>query len=310
MLTAWSSLMYCPESSFRFRTASCWSWNCSRSFCSFAWAARYVGLDAADGLRDLAREAPLRALELRVDLLHLRAARDEDLGLLGVAHLELAHLLLEPLDERIGEHARQRIARAILHQSVLRLGGDARRLGVGHAPSEIGQPLARSRSRDRRARRRRAARRKSLRARSASASSRSTRAISFWRKSRASPVSWNFDSRLWRMKPRACALATRCESPGLGLVKLTSMRREFVIGFTSSQWPYRPDQAGRNAVVDRSLLRGGSGVPARHPCARARGVRSGLSRNRHARLRTALTTHQPLSVPGEGPARARVRARG
>ncbi len=56
-------------------------------------------------------------------------------------HLELAHLLLEPLDERIGEHARQRIARAILHQSVLCLGGDARRLGVGHAPSEIRQPL-------------------------------------------------------------------------------------------------------------------------------------------------------------------------
>src|SRR4030095_10084283 len=78
-------------------------------------------LDTAHGSRHLPREAPRRARELGVDLLPLRAARDEDLGLLGIADLEPAHLLLEPLDERVGEDAWQRIALAILDPPVLRL---------------------------------------------------------------------------------------------------------------------------------------------------------------------------------------------
>jgi hypothetical protein len=61
--------------------------------------------------------------------------------LLGVSDLQPADLLLESLDELVGEHARQRVALAILHQPVLGLAADARRLGVGHAPAEVGQPL-------------------------------------------------------------------------------------------------------------------------------------------------------------------------
>ena len=130
-----------PESSFRFEDGVLLGVELLAEPLLLRLGGEIRRLDAGDDARDLAREAALRALELRVDLLHLRAARDEDLRLLGVAHLEPAHLLLEPLDQRVGEHARQRVALALLHQPVLRLGRDPRRLGVGHAPAEIGQPL-------------------------------------------------------------------------------------------------------------------------------------------------------------------------
>src|SRR5262249_60079777 len=69
------------------------------------------------------------------------AGGEEAGGLVGVLPRGAAALLLRALEEGMGEPAGQRVALAFLDEPVLRLGGDARRLGIGHAPAEIGQPL-------------------------------------------------------------------------------------------------------------------------------------------------------------------------